>query len=90
MTPGDVARIVERRDEYAFVDLLRAADPEFEDAAFEPALADAGGGWDTDVVDGLTLPAFAHRFAPPPSTAWARSVRAVPPPGTGSVSSPPG
>ena len=41
MTPGDVARIVERRDETAFVDLLRAADAEFEDAAFEPALADA-------------------------------------------------
>jgi hypothetical protein len=41
MTPGDVARIVERRGEVAFVDLLRASDPEFEDAAFEPALADA-------------------------------------------------
>jgi len=41
MTPGEVARIVERRDEVAFVDLLRAADPEFADAAFEPALADA-------------------------------------------------
>jgi len=41
MTPGDVARIVERRDEDAFVDLLRAADAEFEDPAFEPGLADA-------------------------------------------------
>jgi hypothetical protein len=41
MTPRDVARIVERRDEDAFVDLLRAADPEFEDAAFESAIADA-------------------------------------------------
>jgi hypothetical protein len=41
MTPEDVARIVERRDETAFVELLRAADPEFEDAAFERALADA-------------------------------------------------
>ena len=41
MTPRDVARIVERRDEAAFVDLLRAADAELDDSAFEPALADA-------------------------------------------------
>jgi len=41
MTPRSVALIVERRREAAFVDLLRAADAEFEDAAFEPALADA-------------------------------------------------
>lgn len=41
MTPEDVARIVERRDDDAFADLLRAADAEFEDAAFEPGLADA-------------------------------------------------
>ena len=41
MTPRDVARIVERRHESAFVDLLRAADAEFSDAAFEPALAEA-------------------------------------------------
>jgi hypothetical protein len=41
MTPEDVARIVEHRDETAFVDLLRSADAEFEDVAFEPALADA-------------------------------------------------
>lgn len=40
MTPEDVARIVERREDGAFVDLLRAADHEFADAAFEPALAD--------------------------------------------------
>jgi hypothetical protein len=41
MTPDAAARIVERRDETAFVDLLRKVDAEFEDAAFEPALADA-------------------------------------------------
>src|SRR5690242_16319075 len=42
MTPEAVARIVERRNEAAFVDLLRSADLEFEDdAGFEPALADA-------------------------------------------------
>jgi hypothetical protein len=41
MTPANVARIVERRDQAAFVDLLRAADTEFEDAAFEAALATA-------------------------------------------------
>lgn len=41
MTPESVARIVERRDEAAFVELLRAADPAFEDPAFEPALAEA-------------------------------------------------
>lgn len=41
MTPDDVARIVERRDDAAFVQLLRAADRAFEDAAFEPAIADA-------------------------------------------------
>lgn len=41
MTHGSVARIVERRGEAVFVDLLRAADAEFEDAAFEPALAAA-------------------------------------------------
>ncbi|MEQ4210155.1 hypothetical protein [Actinopolymorpha sp. B9G3] len=40
-TPRSVARIVERRREAAFVDLLRSADAEFEDATFEPALADA-------------------------------------------------
>lgn len=39
MTPESVARIVERRDEAAFVDLLRTADAAFEDPAFEPALA---------------------------------------------------
>ena len=36
-----MARIVERRNERAFVELLRDTDAEFEDAAFEPALADA-------------------------------------------------
>jgi hypothetical protein len=41
MTPGSVARIVERRGEAVLVDLLREADAEFEDAAFESALADA-------------------------------------------------
>jgi len=41
MTPGQVARIVERRAEPAFVVLLRAADTEFEDDSFESALADA-------------------------------------------------
>lgn len=41
MTPEDVARIVERRNEMAFVDLLREADAEFADAVFEPAVADA-------------------------------------------------
>lgn len=40
MTPESVARIVERRGEPAFVDLLREADADFEDAAFERALAD--------------------------------------------------
>jgi len=40
MTPESAARIVERRGEPAFIDLLREADAEFEDAAFEPALAD--------------------------------------------------
>lgn len=39
MTPESVARIVERREEPAFIDLLREADADFEDAAFEPALA---------------------------------------------------
>jgi hypothetical protein len=41
MTPDEAARIVERRAETAFVDLLRRVDAEFEDADFEPALADA-------------------------------------------------
>lgn len=41
MSPEDVARIVERREEAAFVDLLRAADLEFDDPAFEPAVAEA-------------------------------------------------
>lgn len=40
MTPESVARIVERRGEPEFVDLLREADADFEDAAFEPALAE--------------------------------------------------
>jgi hypothetical protein len=35
-----VASIVERRGEPAFVDLLREADVDFEDAGFEPAVAD--------------------------------------------------
>ncbi|WP_151081433.1 hypothetical protein [Nocardioides cynanchi] len=39
MTPGGAARIVERRDETALVDLLREADAEFEDEAFEGALS---------------------------------------------------
>ena len=39
MTPEDVARIVERRDEKAFVDLLHESDAEFQDTAFELALA---------------------------------------------------
>lgn len=41
MTPEDVARIVERRSEGAFVDLLREADASFGDDAFELALAEA-------------------------------------------------
>lgn len=41
MTPDNVARIVERRDEAKFVDLLRAADLEFEDPTFEASLADS-------------------------------------------------
>jgi hypothetical protein len=41
MTPEDVARIVERRNEAAFVELLRKADAEFEVTAFEAALAGA-------------------------------------------------
>jgi hypothetical protein len=41
ITPEDVARIVERPDEKAFVDLLRESDAEFEDATFELALAEA-------------------------------------------------
>ena len=41
MTPEAVARIVERRSEAAFVDLLRSADAGFEDAGFERGLADA-------------------------------------------------
>ena len=36
-----MARIVERRGEGAFVEVLRAADTDFEDAGFEAALADA-------------------------------------------------
>ena len=40
MTPEDVARIVERRDDLAFVELLREADIEFEARAFEPAVAE--------------------------------------------------
>lgn len=39
MTPESVARIVERREEPAFVELLREADVDFEDVDFEPALA---------------------------------------------------
>lgn len=39
MTPEFVARIVEDRAE--FIRSIRAADAEFEDADFEPALADA-------------------------------------------------
>ena len=41
MTPDEVARIVDRRGEPAFVALLREADAEFVHSAFEPALADA-------------------------------------------------
>ena len=40
MTPEAVARIVERRGEPAFADLLRAADTDFDGAPFESALAD--------------------------------------------------
>ena len=40
MSPEDVARIVERRSDDAFVRLLRAADASFDDDEFEPALAD--------------------------------------------------
>ena len=40
MTAESVARIVQRREDPAFVDLLREADADFEDASFEPALAD--------------------------------------------------
>jgi hypothetical protein len=40
MTPESVARIVERRGEPAFVNLRRDADADFEEAAFEGALAD--------------------------------------------------
>jgi hypothetical protein len=41
MTPDEVARIVDRRGDPAFVALLREADAEFVDSAFEPALVDA-------------------------------------------------
>jgi hypothetical protein len=41
MAPEDVARIVERRSESAFVHLLRGADASFDDDQFEPALAQA-------------------------------------------------
>lgn len=40
MTPDEVARIVERRDEPGFIALLGHADPAFEDSAFEPALVE--------------------------------------------------
>ncbi len=39
MTPERVARIVEQRDEPAFIELLRHADACFLDTVFEPALA---------------------------------------------------
>lgn len=41
MTPEQVARIVQRRHDGAVVDLLRAADADFQDAAFERSLAAA-------------------------------------------------
>lgn len=41
MTPEDVARLVQLRDEDVFVGLLRASDPEFENAGFERRVADA-------------------------------------------------
>ena len=39
-TPDSVARIAEQRDAPAFVELLREADAELADAAFEPSVAD--------------------------------------------------
>ena len=40
MTPDEVARIVERCDEPAFADLLRMADGDFQQTAFESEVAD--------------------------------------------------
>jgi len=39
-TPDSVARIAEQRDAPAFVELLREADADLADAAFEPSVAD--------------------------------------------------
>lgn len=74
MTPGDVARIVERRHEPAFVELLRQADAEFADPTFEPALADAVRA-DPRLVDAWTLWSEDQRWTPSASvdgltTAW--------------------
>lgn len=41
MTPDEVARIVEHRDDPAFVALLREADVEFQNGSFERVLVDA-------------------------------------------------
>jgi hypothetical protein len=41
MTPDEAARIVDRRGEPVFVELLRDADAEFDDSTFEAALVDA-------------------------------------------------
>jgi len=58
VTPETVARIVERRDDAAFVHLLREADSEFADATFvlmlsdflraEPGLCDDWALWSGD------------------------------------------
>ena len=41
MTPDEVARLVDRRDEPGFIALLGKADAAFADSAFEPALVEA-------------------------------------------------
>lgn|SRR5262249_55950482 len=41
MTPEVVARIVDQRESSAFVALLREADADFDNPAFEPVLAEA-------------------------------------------------
>lgn len=41
MTPDEVARLVDRRDEPGFIALLGEADAAFADSAFEPALVEA-------------------------------------------------
>lgn len=77
MTPGDVARIVVHRDEATFVDRLRAADAEFEDASFQPELADVLRS-DPRLIDQWNIWSGDQRWTPSAAvdgvrTAWVTS-----------------